>query len=98
MMIETGRAHAVEEMLEAVLSALDGWYARFLVGGLSELRPAWLGRSQSIGRHTRAADGREGVAVGLADDGALLLRTDTGETVRVIAGEVRTEVEHAAGH
>ena len=98
MMIETGRTHAVEEMLEAVLAALDGWYARFLEGGLDALLPAWLGRTQSIGRHTRAADGREGVAVGLADDGALLLRTDSGETVRVVAGEVTTEAVHAAGH
>jgi BirA family biotin operon repressor/biotin-[acetyl-CoA-carboxylase] ligase len=98
MMIETGRAQAVEEMLAAVLAALDGWYARFLEGGLGALLPVWLGRSQSIGRHTRAADGREGVAVGLAEDGALLLRTDSGETVRVVAGEVTTEVAHAAGH
>jgi BirA family transcriptional regulator, biotin operon repressor / biotin---[acetyl-CoA-carboxylase] ligase len=98
VMIETGRAHDVEEMLEGVVAALDGWYARFLEGGLGALAPAWLGRAQSIGRHTRAADGREGVAVGLADDGALLLRTDGGETVRVVAGEVTTEVEHAAGH
>lgn len=98
MMIETGRAHAVEEVLEAVSAALDGWYARFLEGGLSAVLPAWLGRAQGIGRRTHAADGREGVAVGLADDGALLLRTDSGETVRVVAGEVTTEVAHAAGH
>ena len=98
MMIETGRAHAVEEVLEAVLAALDGWYARFLEGGLGALRPAWLGRAKGIGHRTRAVDGREGVAVGLADDGALLLRTDSGETVRVVAGEVTTEVAHAAGH
>jgi BirA family biotin operon repressor/biotin-[acetyl-CoA-carboxylase] ligase len=98
MMIETRRAHAVEEMLGAVLAALDAWYSRFLEGGLGALLPAWLGRAQGIGRHTRAADGREGVAVGLAEDGALLLRTDGGETVRVVAGEVTTEVEHAAGH
>jgi BirA family biotin operon repressor/biotin-[acetyl-CoA-carboxylase] ligase len=96
--IETGRAHAVEEMLGEVLGVFNGWYARFLEGGLGALLPAWLGRSQSIGRRTRAADGREGVAVGLADDGALLLRMDSGETVRVVAGEVTTEGAHAAGH
>lgn len=96
--IETGCAHALDEMLEAVLAALDAWYSRFLEGGLGTLRPAWLGRAQGIGRRTRAADGREGVAVGLAADGALLLRTDSGETVRVVAGEVSTEAAHAAGH
>jgi len=96
--IETGREHAVEEMLQAVLAGLDGWYRHFVEGGLDALLPAWLGRAQGIGRRARSADGREGVAVGLAADGALLLLTDSGETLRVIAGEVATEVEHAAGH
>ena len=103
MRIETGRAHLIEEMRGAVLAALDGWYARFLREGLGGergfggLREAWLERAQSIGRRARAADGREGVAVGLAGDGALLLRTDGGETVRVVAGGVTTEALHAAG-
>lgn len=96
--IETGREHAVDEMLNAVLAGLEGWYGRFVKGGLDAVHPAWLKRAQGIGRRTRAADGREGVAVGLAADGALLLRTDGGETVRVVAGEVATEAEHAAGH
>jgi BirA family transcriptional regulator, biotin operon repressor / biotin---[acetyl-CoA-carboxylase] ligase len=102
--IETGRAHPIEEMLGAVLVELEGWYARFLREGLAGergvggLRTAWLERAQSIGRRSRAADGREGIAVGLAEDGALLLKTDGGETVRVFAGEVTPEALHAAGH
>ena len=108
--IETGRGHAVEQMLAAVLAALDGWYARFLeerlggegrLGGevgLGGLRQAWIERAQNIGRRVRAADGREGVAVDLAADGALLLHTDGGETVRVVAGDVTMEAGHAAGH
>jgi len=96
--IETGREYAVEAMLHAVLAGLEGWYRLFVEGGFDALLPAWLGRAQGIGRRARAADGREGVAVGLAADGALLLRTDSGETVRVVAGEVTTEAVHAAGH
>jgi len=96
--IETGREHAVIGMRDAVLGALDGWYRRFVEAGLGALLPAWLERAQGIGSRARAADGREGIAVGLASDGALLLRTDGGETIRVVAGEIATEVEHAAGH
>jgi BirA family biotin operon repressor/biotin-[acetyl-CoA-carboxylase] ligase len=96
--IETGREHAVAAMLHAILAEFDGWYRHFVERGLDPLLPAWLGRARDIGRRARAADGREGTAVGLAADGALLLRTDSGETVRVVAGEVAMEVEHAAGH
>ena len=96
--METGREHAVEDMLGAVLAGLDGWYERFVEGGLDAVRSAWLERAQGIGGRARAADGREGVVVGLAGDGALLLRTDGGETVRVVAGEILMEAEHAARH
>ena len=98
MRIETGREHVVEEVLRVVLAALDDWYRRFVAEGFETLLASWLARAQGIGCRARAGDGREGVAVGLAEDGALLLRTDRGETVRVIAGEVTTEVAHAAGH
>jgi len=74
------------------------WYRRFVEAGFDAIRQAWLRRAQGIGRRARAADGREGAAVGLADDGALLLRTDSGETVRVVAGSVAMGVEHAARH
>jgi BirA family biotin operon repressor/biotin-[acetyl-CoA-carboxylase] ligase len=96
--IETGRPHAVGDMLGAVLASLDEWYASFVEGGLVALRPAWLERTQSIGRRARAADGREGIAVDLDADGALLLRADGGETMRVVAGLVTMEAVHAAGH
>ena len=96
--VETGRVSVIGEILEAVLSALDRWYGRFLSSGLEGIREAWLERAQSIGRRARAADGREGVAVDLGRDGALVLRTDSGEVLRVVAGEVTMEESHAAGH
>jgi hypothetical protein len=38
------------------------------------------------------------VAVDLGRDGALVLRTDSGEMLRVVAGDVTMEASHAAGH
>jgi BirA family biotin operon repressor/biotin-[acetyl-CoA-carboxylase] ligase len=96
--METGRGSVVGLMMESVLAALDRWYTRFLDDGIDGVREPWLERAQSIGRRARAGDGREGVAVDLGHDGALLLRTDLGETVRILAGDVTMEAAHAARH
>jgi BirA family biotin operon repressor/biotin-[acetyl-CoA-carboxylase] ligase len=96
--METGRESHVDLMMESVLAALDRWYARFLGDGIDGVREAWLERSQSIGRRARAGDGREGVAVDLGSDGALVLRTDIGETLRILAGDVIMEAADAARH
>jgi BirA family transcriptional regulator, biotin operon repressor / biotin---[acetyl-CoA-carboxylase] ligase len=96
--METGHVHDLARVREAVLAALDRWYARFLAMGVEGLREAWLERSQSIGRRVRAGDGRVGVAVDLADDGALVIRTEDGETVRILAGDVTMEAADAARH
>jgi BirA family biotin operon repressor/biotin-[acetyl-CoA-carboxylase] ligase len=98
MRIETGGELVVDEMLASVLAALEDRYRRFVRSGLVSLLPAWLERAQGIGGRATAGDGREGIAVGLDLDGALLLRTDSGETLRVVAGEVTMEAVHAAGH
>ena len=98
MRIETGGERAVDAMMATVLAALENRYRRFVQAGLGALLPAWLERAQGIGGRATAADGREGIAVGLDLDGALLLRTDSGETMRVVAGEVMMEAFHAAGH
>jgi len=98
MRIETGSERAVDEMLASVLAALEDRYRRFVQAGLGALLPVWLERAQGIGGRATATDGREGTAVGLDLDGALLLRTDSGETMRVVAGEVMMEAVHAARH
>lgn len=96
--METGRVSELAPLREAVLAALDGWYARFLVTGMGGLREAWLARSQSMGRWAKTEDGRAGVAVDLAHDGALVLRTESGETARILAGDVTMEAANAARH
>jgi len=96
--METGCVIPVAQVMESVLAALDRWYGRFLASGIDGLREAWLERSQSIGRRVTVGDGREGVAVDLAADGALVLRTDTGETLQILAGDVTMEAADAARH
>ena len=96
--LETGRVSDLGEVREAVLAALDHWYARFLAAGLDGLREAWLARSQSIGRRARAGDGRAGVAVDLGDDGALVVQTESGERLRILAGDVIMEAADAPRH
>jgi len=96
--LATERPHEVAAVLGALLEALQERYARFLEGGLSVLRQAWLERAWSIGRRAQAADGREGLAVDLAADGALVLRMDDGRTLRIVAGEVAAEADHAPAH
>src|SRR4029450_11394287 len=97
--METGRAHDLAEVREAVLAALDHRYACFLATGVEGLREAWLEGPQRIGGRARggeAGDGPRGVAVALADDGALVVRMEDGETVRILAGDVTMEAADAA--
>jgi BirA family biotin operon repressor/biotin-[acetyl-CoA-carboxylase] ligase len=96
--METGRVTVIGEVLEAVLSALDRWYARYLEAGMHGIREAWLERSRSLGRRVSVRDGGEGVAVDLGYDGALVLRSDGGETLRILAGDVTMEAPNAARH
>lgn len=82
-------------LLAALLHGLAGWRARLEEEGFAPLRAAWLSASDTLGRTVTAADGATGLAVGLDDDGALLL-ADGARRWRVLAGEVMEEAADAA--
>jgi BirA family biotin operon repressor/biotin-[acetyl-CoA-carboxylase] ligase len=86
-----GRAVARDDLLESWLAAfltrLDGLAAP---GGPAELRDAWIGRADTIGREVRvltAGGELVGSADGVTEDGALVLGTATGR-VEVTVGDV----------
>jgi BirA family biotin operon repressor/biotin-[acetyl-CoA-carboxylase] ligase len=60
--------------------------------GFGPVRKAWLERAYGLGQACTArlseGPGLVGVAEGLDDDGALLLRLDSGEVRRITAGDV----------
>jgi BirA family biotin operon repressor/biotin-[acetyl-CoA-carboxylase] ligase len=79
-----GRDAPADLLLAALLAAFDRWRDRLEGGDFAGLRAAWLARADTIGREVRV-EGRAGVAVGLDEDGALLVR-EGGAVHRVTAG------------
>jgi BirA family biotin operon repressor/biotin-[acetyl-CoA-carboxylase] ligase len=81
--------HAVDRsiLLEAVLARLDYWYDAYVRCGFATVRPEWARRNVLAGQPI-VSGGVAGVAIGIDEEGALLVRSAAGDTCRVVAGEV----------
>jgi BirA family biotin operon repressor/biotin-[acetyl-CoA-carboxylase] ligase len=89
----------VEEVLGALLGALDEYYARLhAAGGAEGILREWTRRSSyAEGKRVRVAlnaESFEGTTRGLAEDGALRVETSDGQIKIVRAGDV-TALRHA---
>jgi BirA family biotin operon repressor/biotin-[acetyl-CoA-carboxylase] ligase len=87
----SGREHDRQAILVAILGKADYWFERWAREGFGPAREAWLADNDTLGRELLLPEGygaRRGTAVDLTWDGALLVRAQTGETVRVDAGEI----------
>lgn len=84
--LETGRPHARAPLAAAVLRRLHARLAQVDAQGLAPVLAAWAARSSTLGRRVTCQGGPEGIATGLAPDGALLVTDDSGETHQVSAG------------
>lgn len=86
----TGTAPPPAAVLAAVLTALSAWLAVLVQGGVGALRDDWMRHSWGMGAAVVARGPRgdvRGVAEGIDDDGALLIR-DGATLTRVLAGDV----------
>ena len=83
--IEGGRGDR-DTILPAVLAAVARWRTRLEREGFDPVRARWTALASMLGRRI-TADAVMGTALGLDDDGALLVETETGAT-RVLAGDV----------
>jgi BirA family biotin operon repressor/biotin-[acetyl-CoA-carboxylase] ligase len=83
--LATGVAPDQGRLLAALLDALDRRYRQWLTGGFASLREEWRRRTSTLGERVRAPGGEEGVAVDVAEDGALLVDAGGGGVVRVVA-------------
>ncbi len=92
LFLESGTRVRRTEFTRSLLRELDGLYGTFLREGYGPVRREWLERSRLAGERVTVSDaGREtaGTVRGIDEYGALLLETDDGSTVQVLAGDVR---------
>jgi BirA family transcriptional regulator, biotin operon repressor / biotin---[acetyl-CoA-carboxylase] ligase len=89
--IERGEAVPRALACARLLEALDEWLALHDLEGFAPVRDRFRQLSSTLGRrvHIELEPGTlDGDALDLADDGALLVRSERGELVRVVAGDV----------
>jgi BirA family biotin operon repressor/biotin-[acetyl-CoA-carboxylase] ligase len=82
--LATGEDAAREPLLAPLLQAFDVWRARLEAAGWAPVRDRWTALSETVGRQVRVG-ASVGLAVGLDDDGGLLLAAG-GAVERVVAG------------
>lgn len=88
---ETGRAFERVPLIQELFRQLEKWYEIFKADGFGPIITEWERLSIMAGKHVRVSflkETKEGVALGLDTDGALLLRLPTGKIERVVAGDV----------
>jgi BirA family biotin operon repressor/biotin-[acetyl-CoA-carboxylase] ligase len=98
--LETGRGPRRVEVLADVLAAIEGQYLRLGREGFGNQRRELIGLSSLIGHVVRVATGEwevEGTAIDIGDDGALVLRTDSGHLRSIVAGDVTQITWHESG-
>ncbi|MBI3783874.1 MAG: biotin--[acetyl-CoA-carboxylase] ligase [Deltaproteobacteria bacterium] len=96
----TGAAIDRVAFADTLLARLESLYDTYLSSGFAAIRPRWEQLSALTGRRLQVDDcGRRyaGIALGLADDGALRLRLDDGREQTIVAGDVTVVDGYAPG-
>ena len=87
----TGKQFNRARLLRGLLEILEHDYYRLISDGVEDTRQQWMRHSATVGRDVvcRWNDTVvEGKAVGLADDGALMVRQSDGSEIAVVRGDV----------
>ncbi len=78
-------------LVERLMHSFETWRQVYEVDGFSAIRSAWLECAQGMGGQVTARLPNQtikGTAIGLGEDGALEIKTISGELVRIHAGDV----------
>ncbi|MCF6150638.1 MAG: biotin--[acetyl-CoA-carboxylase] ligase [Candidatus Kuenenia sp.] len=89
--VETGKKHAIKDVLTIILEVLPQWINHWEAGGFPAIRDEWLARCCFVGEHITVGEGKEqksGILTGFGDQGQIILRCDDGSLSDVWAGDV----------
>lgn len=90
-LLSTGKSPSRASLIRAFLSRFDLHYRKVLSGDFSSVRDRWTALSGLPGKRIAAGGPGppvRGVALGLDDSGILVLRQDSGATIRVFSGDL----------
>jgi len=96
----TGDAPDPDTVARAVITTFDAWRRRWREGGFAPIRTAWLASASGLGARIEARLTYRTLAgqfLDLAEDGALVLRLDSGVVETLHAADVFEGTGHAAG-
>lgn len=86
-----GKVTPVDQVLDDLLISFEEWYQSYLEKGFPLIRETWEELSLIKGRAVEVKEGRKkkrGVALGLDNDGALIIKTPQGETQHIYSGDL----------
>lgn len=94
----TGRPWPRPVFFGAIMAALETWYERWVQKGPAEVVAAWTAQSATLGQDVVVFDSREpedtrrpvcaGIAEWMDEEGALWIREPSGDSRRIVAGEL----------
>jgi BirA family biotin operon repressor/biotin-[acetyl-CoA-carboxylase] ligase len=91
LLIESGKRQDRTACIAAILNEFERLYESYLQSGFEPIRTLWEALSVTLGSRVRieqSAGTVEGLAEGLDESGALLVRTDDGQVHKMISGEI----------
>jgi BirA family transcriptional regulator, biotin operon repressor / biotin---[acetyl-CoA-carboxylase] ligase len=90
--VETSRTFSRVRVMQDILRSLERWYGTLQKEGPAPILQQWRQRAITLGQRIHFSDpaGRiDGYAFDLDNDGSLLIRTDSGEIIKKVSGDVR---------
>lgn len=89
--IETKEKTNLQQLVQHMLVAFEKGYTNYVNNGFSNIKQKWESYGFKVGEKIwlkTLKDYNEVVFLGIAEDGALLIKTDTGNTKKVYSGEI----------